>query len=384
MKIIFYTAVVMTITASAAHADVRQSGSFTVYTAPSPAQTQAATDYANARPMPLPAARTLPPSAADAVRQARDPLLIFGQPGASPGQNGNGNETPVQLTAPQQIEETRPENGFQSDEFGTSGQPYTTSRAKAYLDNNTTTQYYPFRAAGKLFFNIGSSTFVCSASLIKPGIVVTAGHCVANFGHSQFYSNWSFVPAYANGSAPYGAWSVYQAWIKTSYYNGTMGCYQTGVVCTGDIGILILNSQSGSYPGSATGWFGYGWDGWGFNGSSQALITQLGYPVALDGGQLMERTDSQGFVYTTFSDNTIIGSLQTGGSSGGPWVANLGLAPSLSGISFGSYASHNTVVGVTSWGYTDTTVKQQGASPFASGNIVSLVNSACTSQPAAC
>jgi hypothetical protein len=98
----------------------------------------------------------------------------------------------------------------------------------------------------------------------------------------------------------------------------------------------------------------------------------------------MERTDSQGFTYVPFSSNTIIGSLQTGGSSGGPWVANFGSPPALSGISFGTYANHNVVVGVTSWGYIDTTVKQQGASPFLSGNIASLVNSACTTTPAAC
>ena len=29
---------------------------------------------------------------------------------------------------------------------------------------------------------------MCSASLIKPGIVVTAAHCVANYGQHQFYS----------------------------------------------------------------------------------------------------------------------------------------------------------------------------------------------------
>ena len=380
MKYIFYVAGVTALTATAAYAQVRQVGPLTVYTAPQSAQTTSTVDFANAKPMPLPAATALPPSAADAIRQARDPLLIFGLPGASPGEDGSGIETPVELAAPQEIVD----NGAQPEEFGTSGQPFTTSRAKLQSDNNLTTQYYPYRAAGKLFFNIGDQSFLCSASLIKPGIVVTAAHCVANFGHSQFYSNWSFVPAYANGSAPYGAWSVSQAWIKTAYFNGTMPCFQTGVICQSDIGILILNSQNGSYAGNATGWFGYGWDGWGFNGSSQALLTQLGYPVALDSGALMERTDSQGFINTTFSNNTIIGSLQTGGSSGGPWLANFGIPPLLSGTSFGSYASHNIVLGVTSWGYIDTTVKQQGASSFTSGNIVSLVNSACTSQPAAC
>jgi hypothetical protein len=231
---------------------------------------------------------------------------------------------------------------------------------------------------------IGANSFVCSASLIKPGIVVTAAHCVANYGQSQFYSGWTFVPAYNNGSAPYGTWTAASATILTKYYNGTDSCAQFGVICPDDVALLTLNPQSGNYAGNSAGWFGYGWDGYGFNASSQALITQLGYPVALDGGLLMERNDSQGFVAPSLSNNTIIGSLMTGGSSGGPWLVNFGLPPSLSGISFGSAASHNIVVGVTSWGYTDTSVKQQGASPFTSGNIVKLVTRVCTATPAAC
>jgi hypothetical protein len=42
------------------------------------------------------------------------------------------------------------------------------------------------------------------------------------------------------------------------------------------------------------------------------------------------------------------------------------------------------VVGVTSWGYDDTSIKQQGASPLTSGNIVPLMHAACTAVPAAC
>jgi hypothetical protein len=91
----------------------------------------------------------------------------------------------------------------------------------------------------------------------------------------------------------------------------------------------------------------------------------------------MQRDDSQGFRASNFSNNTIIGSLMTGGSSGGPWVVNLGLPPSLSGTGFGTAASHNLIVGVTSWGYINTAVKQQGASPFTNGNIIVLVNVAC-------
>jgi len=73
-----------------------------------------------------------------------------------------------------------------------------------------------------------------------------------------------------------------------------------------------------------------------------------------------------------------------GGSSGGPWLENFGIRPTLTGTGNGTAPLSNVVVGVTSWGYTNNAVKQQGASPFTSNNIVSLVNSACGSRPAAC
>jgi hypothetical protein len=45
---------------------------------------------------------------------------------------------------------------------------------------------------------------------------------------------------------------------------------------------------------------------------------------------------------------------------------------------------HNVVVGVTSWGYIDTAVKEQGASPFLITNIQALVTAACTAYPSWC
>ena len=62
-----------------------------------------------------------------------------------------------------------------------------------------------------------NNTFVCSASMVKRGVVVTAAHCVANYGQSQFYHNWHFYPGYRNGTAPFGNWTVFQALVKTSY-----------------------------------------------------------------------------------------------------------------------------------------------------------------------
>ena len=49
-----------------------------------------------------------------------------------------------------------------------------------------------------------------------------------------------------------------------------------------------------------------------------AEITQLGYPSQNYDGLKMIRTDSLG--YQDAPNNVIIGSAQTGGSSGGPWL----------------------------------------------------------------
>ncbi|WP_230953253.1 trypsin-like serine peptidase [Burkholderia stagnalis] len=355
---------------------IRTHGAVTQITLPERALQVAAIDFKNAKPMPLPRPITAPASMLDSLMYNARPAL--GVPGFAQGGAGDGKQRPVQLVAPIDLSQT----GVQPQEFGTSNQPYTTSQANAY--GNNTQYYYPFRAAGKLFFNIGSATYLCSASLIKPGVVVTAAHCVANFGQRQFYSNWVFVPAYSNGSAPYGTWYGASATVMTSYYDGSDPCAVAGVICQDDIAVIVLSPQGGSYAGNSAGWYGYGWNGYSYNPSGFALIDQLGYPVALDSGVYMERNESQGFVSASNSNNTIIGSLMTGGSSGGPWLVNLGMPPALSGTGFGNAASHNVVVGVTSWGYTDTTVKQQGASPFTSGNIVTLVNTVCGSTPAAC
>lgn len=349
-------------------------------------QGKSSIDFKNAKPMTLPAVSFSAPAQADLTSLPVARPSSPAAPGSAKGAVGNGKRNPMQLfsldEANSQMARLMDDGLVTPQEFGTSNQVFTTSRVNALGDN--TQYYYAFRPTGKLFFNIGTATYVCTGSLIKPGVVVTAAHCVANFGQSQFYTNWVFVPAYNNGYAPYGVWNGQSATVMTSYFNGTDPCYVSGVVCQNDVAVITLTPQNNTYAGNSAGWYGYGWNTFGFNGSGQALINQLGYPVALDGGLLMQRNDSQGFMNTTFSNNTIIGSLMTGGSSGGPWMVNLGIVPTLSGTGPGSAADHNTVVGVTSWGYTNTAVKQQGASPFTTGNIVPLVSAACSGAPSAC
>lgn len=315
-----------------------------------------------------------------------------GDIGETPGFEGDGTTDPVELGTPLLAGDPQEGLDFQSQQFGQSNYPFTTARAdlasgltKVPTPTNT---MYPYRATGKLFFTIGSDTFVCSGSLIKRGLVVTAAHCVTDYGTRKLFTNFKFIPGYRQGQAPYRVWAASRVWVPTGYFTGAATqCAPTapGVVCKDDVAVIELAPQTNpTYPGTSTGWYGYRWNQWGFTSAGLTQVTQLGYPVALDGGLLMQRTDSQGFVAsTTLMSNTIIGSLMTGGASGGPWLNNFGIQPMGTGPA-GTYATPNIVVGVTSWGYTNATIRQQGASPFTSSNIVTLVNSACAGADPRC
>lgn len=346
-------------------------------------------DYVNAKPISLPiAAKFSTEDVLKAMTSALAPAsagITLSIPGVSVGGTGSGEKSVQNLGAPAQ--QPSPAGMKTILDFGTANLPFSTARAD--LDPAQTNEDYPYRAAGKLFFRIGQDSYICSASLIKAGLVVTAAHCVTKFGSKSYYSDWQFVPGYRDGIAPYGLWTAAQAFVLTPYFDGTDTCAQNGVVCRDDIAVLALNPQKDAsgkayYAGSNAGWFSYGWDRTGFAGQKITHVTQIGYPACLDNGGLMERNDAQGSVDSQFSDNTVIGSLMCGGSSGGPWLINFGMQPKLTGTSSGSAPASNQVIGVTSWGSTDNAVKWMGASPFLSSNIVQLVDTACKAYPNAC
>lgn len=352
-------------------------------------------NYGGATPLPVPKASgysdvDAQKAMVNALTPAATPLnLRF--PGSVSGSIGTGNKP----ANPPQLGDlvAQPRNtGLVQLDAGTANLPFSTARAD--LEPAQTNEQYPYRAAGKLFFKINGQDFICSASLIKKGLVVTAAHCVMKFGSKAYYSDWQFIPGYRAEplkpiAAPYGFWTVAQAFVLTSYFDGSDSCQQTGVVCQNDIAILALNPQQDEagknfYAGSSTGWFALGWDKTGFTSTSITHVTQIGYPGCLDHGGMMERNDAQGAIDSAHSENSVIGSLMCGGSSGGPWLINFGVRPTLTGTNLGSSPVENQVIGVTSWGSTDNAVKWMGASPFLSTNVVPLINNACRAFPEAC
>lgn len=359
----------------AAQAVAAQGSGISMQAAP---QGSGAVDYANARPMPMPKSSVAPSKAFVAASQAAQ-IQHRGAPGMVAGKAGTG------VTSPEQLFTGKPNRGpqdVQPMQFGLADHPFTTSRAN--IESMKAKNGYPFTAVGRLFFNINGLTYVCSASMIKPGVVVTAAHCVSSFGTNTYYTDIRYIPVYSNNIAPFGVWTAQLVGASPKYLNGTTTCAPTapGVVCEDDVAVIVLNTKGGKFAGETTGYLGYGWDGAGFNDDNLALLTQLGYPVASDGGEIMQRTDSQAFVDPSLAGNTVLGSEMQGGSSGGPWVADWGIAAKGAGLR--PQPVHNVVVGVTSWGYTDTRYKQQGAAPFLSTNIVPLVTAACNAVPAAC
>jgi len=354
-------------------------------------------DYATAIPKPLPSLNGPVDfkAAVNASRSLTSNSVKDRKPVIVPGSIGDGKEMPVvSIPLPRQFplkstgsDKSAVPNGSGSiapQEFGLDYWPFSTARVQLDPTNKAVTaSLYPYRAAGKLYFKQGTSTYMCSASLIKRGVVVTAAHCVSN-GAGTYYTSFQFIPGFHLGKGAYGTWTAAAVFVLSSYHNGLVNCID-GVVCTDDIAVIVLTPQKSAYPGAKTGWFGYGYDSWGYNGGGETQITQLGYPGGIDSGNQQQRNDSLGQASdSSLKYNTIIGSNMDGGSSGGPWINNIGYPGTLTGETNGYFSSNNTVVGVTSWGYISTSYKTQGAAPFLSSNIVPLVNSACAYAPAAC
>ncbi|WP_157619773.1 trypsin-like serine peptidase [Skermanella stibiiresistens] len=272
-------------------------------------------------------------------------------------------------------QETPSSRGNTTEATSSFGAFFTTSR----VFPDTATVVYPYVTAGKLFFRDPrtNQNFVCSASVLRPRIVVTAGHCVTHpstdAAQRYFHTNFLFVPAFNNGTAPYGSWTSSQQWVLNAWHlsNGS-------VPNSGDVAFLIMNDQpvAGQTQriGNVTGWLG-----WRTQALSRNHVTMLGYPCNLDSCTRMQETNAG-----TFADggsNTFIyGSAMRGGASGGPWIQDFGVAAA--GSPPGTLAL-NYLVAVTSYGPTATEPKYLGASILDS-NFVNVLNSACSASPDNC
>jgi hypothetical protein len=306
------------------------------------------------------------------------------------------------------------ESGAASRAFGSFGIPYTTTRVqdgirkvwKGQTNLSRLGTTYPYSTVGRFTFNTPNGSSYCSASLILRSVLVTAAHCLQQFGsHPATYNTFRFTPAYygPNGSTleqqhPYGVWKTGSVGRAFSWANGTdVG---SGAARDNDIAVFIVKKKSGKFIGDRIGWMSYGWNNYSFVTSNRtgnlhtAATTTLGYPWYMDSGRIMQRADGPTYRTTVAgSEQLMQGSNFTGGSSGGPWVVNFSARDaSLSGGAVQGSQSSVTVVGVTSWGSANPNFPKDNYSSqfgqntrypnasygtYGAGNIGSLLNNLC-------
>lgn len=164
------------------------------------------------------------------------------------------------------------------------------------------------RTYGKVFFTSFGANYVCSATIVNTegkSTVWTAGHCNTSGGAWNY--NWTFVPNYYNGVAPYGNWYAYQLWATTAWFNNN-GDFAN------DVGAAIMNRLNGWRIADYFGAQGIAW-----NYPASYFAYAFGYPQAapFNGSVLVGEANQTfdaggGVIYMSNS--------MTGGSSGGAWL----------------------------------------------------------------
>jgi hypothetical protein len=172
----------------------------------------------------------------------------------------------------------------------------------------------PTSTNGKVFFTEGGLNYVCSGTALLSGnksVVWTAGHCV-NDGAGTFVTNWAFVPAYADGSAPYGTWTARTLLTTNGWATSEDFSYDNGAAVVNTNGGRALTDVVGGVNPT-------------FNYPRQQTYVSHGYPAAppFNGERLWTCTSPLQYDDTSANPPTMgIDCDMTGGSSGGGWTVN--------------------------------------------------------------
>ncbi|XAS73447.1 hypothetical protein VUN82_06285 [Micrococcaceae bacterium Sec5.1] len=200
----------------------------------------------------------------------------------------------------------------------------------------------PVKHIGKIFFTLGGANYVCSGNSVtaaNKSTVSTAGHCV-NEGPGAYATNFVFVPAYLNGSAPYGKWTARALYSPTQWAsNGNMQY---------DTAFAVMNTLNGQRLADVVGSSGVQ-----FNAARGLSYKSFGYPAAppFNGESLKScsGTATNDPYNPQFATQGIPCNM-TGGSSGGPWFIGNSSAGYQNSINSYGYGSNSNTMYGPYWG----------------------------------
>ncbi|WP_414167005.1 trypsin-like serine peptidase [Streptoverticillium reticulum] len=195
----------------------------------------------------------------------------------------------------------------------------------------------PVKTVGRLFFvNAKGADTWCTATAVKSGnrsVVMAAGHCV-RLGSSPYntYMNLVFAPGYAKGKAPYGVFPVRATVTPASWAQNSVN----------DVSALAVDPVQGKALTDAVGGRPVA-----FGHRPGGDVTAFGYPASTPqrGEELLY---CAGHTKAAPDDEMSIPCDMTGGSSGGPWLADFdaasGLGTLVSVNSHGDALEHSTTM----------------------------------------
>ena len=200
----------------------------------------------------------------------------------------------------------------------------------------------PVKHIGKVFFTLGGTNYVCSGNSVSStnkSTVSTAGHCI-NEGPGAFATKFTFVPAYLNGSAPYGMWTAKSLHAPTQWSSGGDMTYDTG--------FAVMNTLNGQTLSDVVGASGVQ-----FNAARGLSYKSFGYPAArpFDGESLKSCSGTAtNDPYNPQFNTQGIPCNMTGGSSGGPWFIGSSSTGYQNSINSYGYGTKSTTMYGPYWG----------------------------------